>query len=219
MLRIKNISKAYRKSQATVRALDGVSLEIGSGEFVAVRGPSGCGKTTLLLAVGGLLKPDGGEIHLDETDIYQLSGEKRACFRGSNIGFVFQQFHLIPYLTVLENVMTPALAVGNSKCRAQAMELIDRFGMTERAGHVPGELSTGECQRTALARALLNGPRLLLADEPTGNLDPDNGTIVLEHISRFAKEGGAVLMVTHDDVSAGYANRVIKMQDGKIEQD
>ena len=134
-------------------------------------GPSGCGKTTLLLVAGGLLRPENGEVSIDGTDPYSLSGEQRARFRAEQIGFVFQQFHLVPYLNVLDNVMAPALVTGETSARERAGILVERFGLADRLGHRPGQLSTGERQRVALARALLNEPRVILADEPTGNLD------------------------------------------------
>ena len=192
------------------------NLKVEPGEFVAVKGPSGCGKTTLLLAAGALLAPDSGKVLVDGKDPYGLPVEARAGLRGSTIGFVFQQFHLIPYLTVLENILAPSIAVQTDGARERAHELIERFKLTSRAGHVPSELSTGERQRAALARALLNQPRLLLADEPTGNLDPENAAVVLGHIKEFARSGGAALMVTHDEVEKEYTDRVIYLRDGKI---
>jgi putative ABC transport system ATP-binding protein len=216
MLRIESVSKKYRKGDHQVVALDNVSLEVKAGEFVVVRGPSGCGKSTLLLASGALLAPDEGRVEIDGRDPYGLDSEERAALRGAAVGFVFQQFHLIPYLTVLENAMTPSLAVAAVDARTRAQELIEPFGLADRADHVPSELSTGERQRAALARALLNRPRLLLADEPTGNLDPDNAAIVLDHIAEFARSGGAVLMVTHDDVASDHADRVVRLDQGRI---
>jgi putative ABC transport system ATP-binding protein len=216
MLQIRHVHKYYRKSTATVRALQGVSLHVHTGEFVVVRGPSGCGKTTLLLTAGGLLAPDEGEVLVAGQNPYALAIEDRARLRASTIGFVFQEFHLIPYLTVLENVMVPSLAQSASAPRGRAEELLDRFNLSARAGHVSAELSTGERQRTALARALFNRPRLLLADEPTGNLDPDNASALLAQIAEFARSGGAVLMVTHDDMAEDYSDRVLKMQEGGL---
>jgi ABC-type lipoprotein export system ATPase subunit len=208
MLEIKTISKTYTGSAGPVRALVSFSLSLQPGEFVAVQGPSGCGKTTLLLAAGGLLRPDSGTVVVEGTDLYTLSSEARARFRAAHLGFVFQQFHLVPYLSVLDNVLCPALAVEVPNARSRAVELIERFGLAGRLHHVPAELSTGERQRTALARALLPRPRLLLADEPTGNLDSDNGAAVLKHLAQFAHAGGAVLLVTHDLRAAEYTDRV-----------
>jgi putative ABC transport system ATP-binding protein len=211
MLEIREISKTYNAGGKDVPVLDAMSLRIAPGEFVAVQGQSGCGKSTLLLAAGGLLRPDSGQVLVGGDDPYKLSSEARADFRATHVGFVFQQFHLIPYLDVLDNVLAPSMAHNSPDARSHALELIEHFGMTDRIGHLPGELSTGERQRTALARALLNRPKLLLADEPTGNLDADSGAVVLNYIREFASNGGAVLMVTHDADAAGKADRVIEL--------
>ena len=215
MLEIQQLYKRYRATTGAVHALDGVSLAVQPGECVVVQGPSGSGKTTLLLAAGTLLKPDQGRVLLGGQDPYALAPEKRAGLRARAIGFVFQQFHLVPYLTVLENVLAPALALATADSRTRAAELIERFGLGERAGHLPGQLSTGERQRTALARALLNQPQLLLADEPTGNLDAENATGVLDCIAEFARGGGAVLIVTHDEAAARRATRIVRLCRGR----
>jgi len=211
MLDICEISKTYTTGGKDVRVLDAMSLRVCPGEFVAVQGQSGCGKSTLLLAAGGLLRPDSGQVLVAGGDPYGLSSEARADFRATHIGFVFQQFHLVPYLDVLDNVLTPSMAHDSSDVRPRAMEMIEHFGLTDRIGHLPGELSTGERQRTALARALLNRPKLLLADEPTGNLDADSGQVVLNYMREFASADGAVLMVTHDSNAAGKADRTIEL--------
>jgi len=218
MLQIRDVVKTYPGPNGRVRALDGVTLNVEAGEFVVVRGPSGCGKTTLLLAAGCLLRPTEGTLTIDGQDPYALSPEARARLRADGIGFVFQQFHLVPYLTVLENVLTPSLALSGSESGSEtrARELLDRFGLTHRAEHVPAELSTGERQRAALARALLNRPKLLLADEPTGNLDPENAETVLHHIVDFSNSGGAVLLVTHHGVSEEHPTRIVMMKEGKL---
>jgi len=192
VLEVDHITKTYHRREQAVRALDGVSLRVGPEEFVVVEGPSGSGKTTLLLAAGGLLAPDGGRILIAGRDPYALSPDARASIRASTVGFVFQQFHLVPYLSVLENVLVASLAMPSSQARQRARTLIEKLGLTDRSTHLPGELSTGERQRTALARALLNRPKLLLADEPTGNLDRDNAGIVLDFLADFASSGGAV---------------------------
>ncbi len=216
MLEITDVHKRYGTSDGTVHALHGVSLRVGAGEFVVVRGPSGCGKTTLLLTAGGLLSPDAGQVLVDGRDLYATVSEDRARLRAATIGFVFQEFHLIPYLTVLENVMAPSVARPVADPRERAEELLDRCGLSARARHVTAELSTGERQRTALARALFGRPRLLLADEPTGNLDPDSSEALLAHIAEFARAGGAVLMVTHDDRAQSCSDRVLRMQGGEL---
>jgi putative ABC transport system ATP-binding protein len=217
MLRINNLSKIYQRSNNTsVHALDRVSLTMGAGEFVAVQGPSGCGKTTLLLVTGGLLLPSEGSVKIDSRNLYSMSPDERSGLRARDIGFVFQQFHLISYLNVLDNVMTPSLPLPDRQAVERARELIDHFKLTERIGHFPAELSTGERQRVGLARALLNRPKLLLADEPTGNLDPENADTVLGYLAEFARSGGAVLMVTHSHSAASYAHRTVFLQAGRL---
>jgi len=216
MLQLQDIQKTYSKPGKEVHALNGVSLEIKAGEFAAIRGPSGCGKTTLLLIAGGLLAPNKGEVRVDDVAPYNLPPDQRASFRAGKVGFVFQQFHLVPYLTVWDNIMAAALALNKNDAADRTNELIARFKLDDRAHHVPAELSTGERQRTALARALLNQPKVLLADEPTGNLDRANADIVLGHISEFAEAGGAVLLVSHDHHAVGKADRVLSMDTGNF---
>jgi ABC-type lipoprotein export system ATPase subunit len=214
MIRIENVTKTYRKGENIVKALDKISISAIKGEFVVVKGSSGCGKTTLLLAAGGLLHPQEGEIIVNNQDIYKLSPENRARFRASNIGFVFQQYHLIPYLSVLENVNVPSLANNSEMPSERAVELIEELGLKERMHHTPAELSAGEKQRTALARALLYNPKIILADEITGNLDHVNASIVLNKLKDYTKSGGTVLLVTHDEKAFEYADRIIEMKNG-----
>ena len=216
LLELQNVSKTYHTAKSDVCALNDLTLSIDAGQFQAVQGPSGCGKTTLLLIAGGLLAPDSGTVLVDGKNPYSLPPNDRAQFRASNIGFVFQQFHLIPYLGVLDNVLAPAIASGRSDAQARAEELIAHFGMQDRLHHVPAQLSTGERQRTALARALLNEPKVLLADEPTGNLDHENAAAVLGYLKEFTTAGGAVLLVTHDDRAVEYAESVTNIDAGKI---
>ncbi len=216
MLSMDTVSKIYVGRRNSVVALETVSIEVGEGEFVAVQGPSGSGKTTLLLAAGGLLVPDEGSVAVNGIDIYCMPSDERALYRASQIGFVFQQFHLIPYLTVLENVLVPSLVIPDPDAEQHALDLLEHFNLTGRLHHVPSELSTGERQRTALARALLNNPRLLLADEPTGNLDRENADIVLSTFDEFAGAGGAVLLVTHDEAVSQFAHRPVRLENGKI---
>lgn len=201
ILKLQQVSKTYRPpGRSSVAALENVVLSVTAGTFKLVCGHSGSGKSTLLLSAGGLQKPDAGHVLVKDTDIYRLSSEKRARFRAETIGYVFQQFHLIPYLNILENVMAPSLALsGNvAQLEQRAREMIERFGVQHRLDHPPSELSIGERQRVALARALVNEPALLLADEPTGNIDERNSEIVIQHLRDFAARGGAVLMATHD---------------------
>jgi ABC-type lipoprotein export system ATPase subunit len=214
ILEIRDLVKQYAGPTGTVHALAGVSLHVAAGEFVAVQGPSGCGKSTLLLAAGGLLRPDAGQVAITGQDPYALSPEARATFRAAHLGFVFQQFHLVPYLSILDNVLAPTLALAHPNARARAAELIAQFGLQDRQHHVPDQLSVGERQRTALARALFNRPQLLLADEPTGNLDRENARLVLDALAEFARAGGAVLLVTHDADAARRAGRSVHMENG-----
>ena len=199
-----------------VTALDEVSFSVSPGEFLAVRGPSGCGKTTLLLAAGGLQRPSAGQVSLDGQDPYALGSEMRSRMRASTIGFVFQQFHLIPYLTVRQNIMAPSLALPTKEAVQRTQELVSNFGLDDRAGHVPAQLSTGQRQRTALARALLNKPKIILADEPTGNLDEDNADIVFDYLDKYVSDGGCVLLVTHDARAAAHATKTLQMSQGRI---
>lgn len=216
MLSLEDITKVYSAGRLSVTAVNNVSLTVGKGEFVAVTGPSGCGKSTLLLTAGGLLAPDSGVAAVNEKNLYELTPNDRSRFRNEHIGFVFQELHLVPYLTVRHNVMAPALVSGKAS-QDRAIGLLDEFGLSDRLSHLPEKLSTGERQRTALARAMLNEPSLLLADEPTGNLDTENSAIVLRHMRAFADKGGAVLLVTHDPVAAEQADRIITIRDGVID--
>ena len=216
MVEFKNVTKIYDGPEGKVAALDRVSLSVQPGEFLAVCGPSGCGKTTLLLTAGGLLRPSDGQMSLDGKDPYVLSPEMRSRLRARMIGFVFQQFHLIPYLTVRQNILAPSLAFPTKEADQRAQELVSRFGLDDRVGHVPSELSTGERQRTALARALLNEPKVIMADEPTGNLDEDNAQTVFGYLSQYVGDGGCVLLVTHDDRTVAHATRTLKMSRGQL---
>jgi ABC-type lipoprotein export system ATPase subunit len=216
MLKFKNITKSFDGPEGKVTALDGVNFSVSPGEFLAIRGPSGCGKTTLLLTAGGLLRPSTGQVSLDDQDPYVLSSEMRSRMRARKIGFVFQQFHLIPYLTVRQNVMAPSLALPAKEAEKRTNELLSDFGLVDRAGHVPSQLSTGQRQRTALARALLNEPKIILADEPTGNLDEDNSDIVFDYLSKYVSGGGCVLLVTHDVRAATHATKTLQMSQGRI---
>ena len=215
LLDIQQASKTYRGGEQDVRALDDVSLSLNVGQFLAVQGPSGCGKTTLLLLAGGLLAPTSGTVAIDGQNPYELDPDARAQFRAAHVGFVFQQFHLVPYLTVLENVLAAGVATGLEDARPRARELVSHFGLDHRLHHVPGRLSTGERQRAAMARALLNRPRLLLADEPTGNLDRENAEAMLSYLKEFTREG-AVLLVTHDDRAVQFADSVVHIREGKL---
>ena len=216
MLTINEIYKYYNGLHGEIHALDGVSLTVHPSEFVAVRGPSGCGKTTLLLICGGLLNPDEGTVSLDGRNTYEMDSSKRAKNRAAMVGFVFQQFHLVPYLNVLENIQVPSVALPTPDAKTRALELAERFNLNDRLNHMPSELSTGERQRTALARSLMNNPKIILADEPTGNLDDGNAETVLCALRDVADSGRSVLMVTHDIKASDYAHRMLSMDSGKL---
>lgn len=215
MLKIENISKFYYKQNRKITAVDNISLKLAPGSFIAVKGQSGSGKTSLLHTVGGVLKPDEGSVLINNHDLYSLNKNERAEFRARHIGFVFQQFHLIPYLTVAENIAAPQLA-GKIKLNNRIHELMEKFGLSERRAHLPKELSAGEKQRTALARALLFSPQVLLADEVTGNLDPVNSSLVLDTLREFTDNGGIVILVTHDEAAAGKADKILTITNGAI---
>ncbi len=218
LIQIMNLVKNYHSGGETVRAVDGVSLGIDIGEFVAITGTSGSGKSTLLTMLGGLNEPASGSIMVDGIDIYSLSVEQRADFRKEYIGFVFQAFHLLPYLNVLENVMIPlaisTLGAGEKKEKAQS--LLDKVGLSNKALRLPNELSGGEQERVAIARALVNDPPIILADEPTGNLDSATSRVVMELFTRLNNEGQTVVMVTHDEQNLQYASRHVNLKDGRV---
>ena len=218
MLQFEDVSRVYRTSRGEVRALDGLSLHVEEGEFVAVRGPSGSGKTTLLFAAGGMHRPSDGRVIVDGTDIYDLPPSGRAAFRAEKIGFVFQMFHLVPYLSVIENVLLSAGGDPSDR-KTRAGELLERLGLADRMAHRPAELSAGERQRVAIARAVLNRPRLILADEPTGNLDPENTEAVVNALSEFHREGATIIVVTHGKDAEERATRVVRLRDGKLDGD
>ena len=204
MIDCKQVTKRF----GAVTALAPFDLELASGEFIAIKGASGSGKTTLLLTLGGMLRPSDGTVNFDGTDLYAQSPATRAEYRATEVGFVFQMFHLVPYLGVEENVR---LAAPNGVMTQRPRELLEQFGLGHRLTHTPGELSAGERQRVALARALVNGPRLILADEPTGNLDPENDRQVFEHLSEFHRAGGTVIVVTHGSTADEFADRIVKL--------
>lgn len=213
MLAIERVVKTYPKGDRRITALAPLDLMAGEGEFVAIQGPSGSGKTTCLLIAGGLLRPDSGRVLLDGCDLYGMTRNQLAAFRSRNIGFVFQQYHLIPYLSVLENILAPEAARGSSNSQARGRALAAQFGLEHRLDHTPAELSSGEKQRTALARALLFQPKVLLADEITGNLDHANAQVVLGYLKEYVNSGGSILMATHDREIAKQADRVENLPD------
>ena len=213
MILVENLVKKYKQ----VKALNGIDLDIAKGECVAVMGPSGSGKTTLVNLIAGLDTPSAGKIFIREIDISALSHDQRAAFRRENIGIVFQQFYLIPYLTALENVML-AQYLHSIPDRQEALEVLERVGLADRAEHRPGQLSGGEQQRVAIARAIINDPPVLLTDEPTGNLDAENEAIVLDIFRQLKKEGKTLIIVTHNREVAEVSDRVVRIHHGNIEQ-
>jgi ABC-type lipoprotein export system ATPase subunit len=215
-LRVENLSKTYSIPDGRLRVLQNVHLQVQHGEFIAITGPSGSGKTTLLYLLGALDSPDSGEIWLDEIAVHRLRGSDAADFRRQQIGFVFQLFYLLPNLTALENVMAPLLPSRRKldfDLKRRAQELLESVGLGDRLGHPPARLSGGEQQRVAIARALVNRPKLVLADEPTGNLDPATGQEVLKVLRELQRTGNqTLLMVTHDPELAALADRRIHLE-------
>jgi ABC-type lipoprotein export system ATPase subunit len=218
VLRARGLRKEYGKGEGLVRAVDGVDLDIGAGETVAVMGPSGCGKSTLLHLLGGLDRPSGGEVSLNGRRIDNLSEKALARMRRSDVGFVFQAFHLMEELTAVENVELAALLAGRSPraARRRAEELLEQVGLTDRASFLPSALSGGQRQRVAIARALSNEPLLVLADEPTGNLDSAATLDVLQLFESLHESGQTLVVVTHDARIAATADRMISMRDGAL---
>lgn len=215
MIRLTDVRKTYRSRSAQAIGLNDINLTIDQGQLVCIRGPSGCGKTTLLMTIGGMMRPTRGCVQIDDADIYGMSRSDRAQFRATKIGFVFQMFHLVPYLNVLDNVLLSTITSRSN--RTAALELLERLGLPHRVLHKPSELSTGERQRAAIARAMLPRPSLILADEPTGNLDEENAAEVLRILADYRRDGGTILVVTHGSGAEQYADRVIHMREGNIQ--
>ncbi|MBI4021929.1 MAG: ABC transporter ATP-binding protein [Candidatus Andersenbacteria bacterium] len=218
MIAAEHISRVFRSGEVDTIALRDVSLTVAEGEFVAIMGPSGSGKSSLLHIFGLLDRPTGGSLRLAREDIFQLSDQELAERRNARIGFVFQAFHLLARATVLDNVMLPLLysRVPSSEHQARAEAALQQVGMTHRLKHQPNQLSGGEKQRVAIARALVLSPRLILADEPTGNLDTASGQQVMKLIDELHRQGHTVLLITHEQTAADYAERVVTMRDGTI---
>jgi len=218
-IEFERITKEYRTGKEGVQALQNISGSISSGEFVMVTGPSGSGKSTLLTILGGLNRPSEGSLNVDGLDVYSLSQESRADFRREYIGFVFQSFQLVPYLTVFDNVQLPLaiMDIPVTEKRSMAMEVIDRVGLDSKVSRLPDELSGGEQQRVAIARSLVNHPPIILADEPTGNLDTTTSKEILDLIKSFKEQGHTCVMVTHNPENLKYATRCLTVRDGKID--
>jgi putative ABC transport system ATP-binding protein len=217
-LSARGLRKEYGNGAAVVRAVDDVTLDVARGESVAIVGPSGCGKSTLLYLLGGLERPSGGSVRLEGSSLERMPEARLARLRRTDLGFVFQAFHLVDELTALENVELPALLAGASPraARRRAQELLEQVGMEDRAAHLPSALSGGQRQRVAIARALANEPLLLLADEPTGNLDSAATTEVLRLFEQLHADGQTLVVVTHDSRVAATADRLITMRDGAL---
>ena len=216
MLEIKKVSKTYGQGTAKVVALNNVSLRMNEGDFIAVMGPSGSGKSTLLNIIGGLDHISSGEVILDGERIDSLDENALVDIRRGKIAYVFQQYHLIPSLTALENVLLPLTFCGVNNKDQKALGILRRMGLERRAEHKPSQLSGGEQQRVAIARALVSDPSLILADEPTGNMDRKTGKEILALFDQLNKEGRSIVMVTHDPDIAGYAKEIVVLQDGQI---
>ena len=222
MIRCIDVRKIYRQGENDITALAGVSLDIAKGSFVVIMGPSGSGKSTLLHLIGGLDRPSSGEVLVDNRLLGQMADDEVTLFRRTKIGFVFQFYNLLPTLTALENVTLPFVLDGVSKAEAdrKAQLLLEKVGLEQRKHHLPEELSGGEIQRVAMARALAFDPPILLADEPTGNLDSKNGDAILLLLRRINQEQGCtVVMVTHSQEAASHGDRIISLRDGKVEKE
>lgn len=218
MLKMEAVRKRYLHKGAIVNAIDGVSAEIQEGDFASIVGPSGSGKSTYLLMLGGMLSPSEGKVFVDGKSIYDMTGKDRARLRREKIGFVFQTFNLVPYLTALENVKIPLYlsGVAENDQHERAKTLLEKLGLGDRLDHKPSELSVGQQQRVALARMMANDPAIILADEPTGNLDPETSQSVLGFLADLNKEGKTILMVTHDMRAAEKAKRKLWLREGKL---
>ena len=220
ILRVEHLSKVYGKGETRVRALDDVSFSVKKGEFVAIIGPSGSGKSTLLHILGGVDRPSGGKVYVENTDIYQLNESKLAVFRRRQIGLIYQFYNLIPVLNVEENMTLPLLLDGHKVDEKRLSELVQSLGLQNRLRHLPNQLSGGQQQRVSIGRALINNPAIVLADEPTGNLDSKNSAEIIGLLKMFHKEYQQTLIViTHDERIALQADRIISIEDGRISRD
>ena len=220
ILKIENLSKVYGKGETAVKALDDVSFSVKKGEFVAIVGPSGSGKSTLLHLLGGVDRPSSGKVRVDNTDIYQLNETQLAIFRRRQIGLIYQFYNLIPILTVEENITLPVLLDEHKVDQKQFNDVVSILGLNNRLSHLPNQLSGGQQQRVSIGRALISNPAIMLADEPTGNLDSKNSEEIMELLKMFNKTFNQTLIViTHDERIALQADRVISIEDGRIAKD
>ena len=211
ILKASDISKSYSSDKNQIKIVDNYNIDLFSSEFVSLTGPSGCGKTTILMIIGCLLKPDHGTVEIDGLDIYSMNSSRIAEQRSKKIGFIYQDFKLIPYLTIKENILCSSLINDVGNLEDKANDLILRLGLNHRVNHRPEQLSAGEKQRTAIARALLMEPKLIIADEPTGNLDKKNSSLVIEALKHYSDEGACVIMVSHDEDVKKSSDRHIQM--------
>ena len=218
MIQVKEIKKVFRTEEVETWAISNISLNVNVGEFVAIMGPSGCGKSTLLNILGLIDTPSGGTYLLDGKDVSSLKENDRIDLRKGVIGFVFQSFNLIDELTVEENIELPLIymGIGKKERKERVQKAMERMNIAHRSRHFPAQLSGGQQQRVAIARAVISNPKLILADEPTGNLDSKNGEEVMQLLSELHKEGTTIVMVTHSQHDAGYANRIVKLFDGHV---
>jgi putative ABC transport system ATP-binding protein len=219
IVKLEDVTKVYKMGEVDVHALNGINLSISEGEFLSIIGPSGSGKSTLLQLIGALDRPSKGRVLLDGVDVSELNDSELARLRGEKIGFIFQSFNLYPSLDALKNVELPMMIVGkdSKERRERAHKLLEMVDLSDRAYHLPSQLSGGQRQRVAIARALANDPSLILADEPTGNIDSESGKGVLEIFKNMNAAGRTIAVVTHDPVIADLTNRVIQLIDGKVE--
>jgi len=219
MIRLSNITKEYRMGGEVVHALAGLSFHVGKGDYVAIMGPSGSGKSTLMNILGCLDKPTSGSYVLDGEDVSKLAGDALADVRNRRIGFVFQSFNLLPMSSAVENVALPLMYASVRNARARALQALERVGLGSRSGHRPNEMSGGQRQRVAIARALVTAPAIILADEPTGNLDTKTGIEILGLFEELHKEGSTIMMVTHEPEVAEYTQRILTVRDGLLGSD
>lgn len=216
MIEVKGLVKRFNSGRQSVTALVNIDLHLNRGEFALIKGPSGCGKSTLLFTMGGLLKPSAGAVRISGKELYSLSGKELLKYRTQQIGFVFQSYYLMPYLTVAENILISNQLKGVSFSNDEVLQVAKRLKIAHRLHHKPSELSVGEKQRTCLARAMIIKPEIILADEPTGNLDPENAAEVLRYLNEFKAGGGTVVMVTHGAEADTFATRQIEIKEGRI---
>ena len=221
VVRIAGVKRIYRMGTVEVNALRGINLNIARGEFVSIMGPSGCGKSTLMHIVGCLDRPSAGHVHLDDVDVDELDDNSLAEIRNKKVGFVFQTFNLLPKLNAIENVELPLIyaGAGFEERRAKAARLLETVGLQERMFHKPSELSGGQSQRVAIARALANDPSIILADEPTGNLDSKSGEEIIHLFQELNSKGITLIIVTHDQEIANHSKRIVRLKDGLVVSD